>query len=86
MTNKKGFIGGFIYIIAAVFIIVGVYFWWQKMSVESVKNAAKKASEEAGVEINTQNVSPQGQVDAVRDMVGKIQDKENKKIENELNK
>lgn len=86
MTNKKGFIGGFICIIAVVVVIVGVYIWWQKMSVESVKNAAKKASEEAGVEINTQNVSPQGQVDAVRDMVGKIQDKENKKIENELNK
>lgn len=84
--NKKGFIGGFICIIAAVFIAVGIYFWWQKMSVKSIENATKKASEEAGVEINTQNVSPQGQVDAVRDMVGKIQDKENAKIENEMKK
>lgn len=82
--NKKGFIGGIICIIISVAIIIGVYFWWQKMSVKNLKNVTKKASQEAGVEIDTQDTSPQGQVNAVRDMMGKIQDKRNAEIEKEL--
>jgi hypothetical protein len=61
-----------------------MYIWWQRMSVRSLQNTTQKAAQDAGVEINTQNASPQGQVNAVRDMVGKIQDKQNAEIENEM--
>ena len=84
MENKKGFIGSLISIIIALALIIGGYFWWQKISVKNTENVIKEASEEAEVEIDSQYTSPQGQVDAIRDMVGKIQDKENAKIENEL--
>ena len=86
MENKKGFIGSLISIIIALALIIGGYIWWQKISAKNMENVTKEASEEAGVEIDSQYTSPQGQVDAVRDMVGKIQDKENERIENELNK
>ena len=84
MKNKKGFVGGLVSIIITVAIILGLYFWWQKMSVKNLQNTTQKASQEAGVEINTQDASPQGQVNAVRDLVGKVQNKENAKIENEM--
>ena len=82
--NKKGFIGGLAMIIIAVAIIVGAYFLWQKNSLKNIEDTIKKSSEEAGVEINAQDASPQGQVNAVRDAVNKIQDKENSRIKNEI--
>jgi uncharacterized protein HemX len=86
MQNKKGFIGGLVSILIALAIIIGGYFWWQKISVENLQKTTEKAAQDAGVEIDAQNVTPQGQVDAVRDMVGKVQDKENAKIKEELEK
>jgi len=86
MQNKKGFIGGLISILVALAIIVGGYFLWQKMSVENLQKTTEKAAQDAGIEINAQNLTPQGQVDAVRDKVGKVQDKENAKIKEELEK
>jgi cytoskeletal protein RodZ len=86
MKNKKGFVGGLISIIITVAIILGMYIWWQKMTVKNLQDTTKKAAQDAGVEINTQDASPQGQVNAVRDVVGKIQDKENAEIENEMKK
>ena len=84
--NKKGFVGSAISIIISLAIIFGIYFWWQKMSVKNLQDTTKKAAQDAGVEINTQDATPQGQVNAVRDMVEKVQDKENAAIENELKK
>lgn len=86
MQNKKGFIGGLVSLLVALAIIIGGYFLWQKMSVENLQETTKKAAQDAGVEIDAQNVTPQGQVNAVRDMVGKVQDKENAKIKEELEK
>ena len=82
--NKKGFIGGLVSIIVTLAIICGLYFWWQKMTTKNLLNATQKAAKEAGVTLDEHDASPQGQVNAVRDVVGKIQDKENAKIEKEL--
>lgn len=86
MQNKKGFIGGLIGIIVAVAIICAMYFWWQKMSAENLQRTIQKASQESGIDVNIQDASPQGQVNALRDMVGKIQDKKNTEIEEEMKK
>jgi len=86
MQNKKGFIGGLVGILVALAIVIGGYFLWQKISVENLQKTTEKAAQDAGIEINAQNLTPQGQVDAVRDMVGKVQDKENAKIKEELEK
>jgi cytoskeletal protein RodZ len=77
MKNKKGFVGGMVSVIIAVAIIVGGYFWWQKMSLKNLQETTQKATQETGVEINTQGNSPQALVDSVRDTVGKIEDEEN---------
>lgn len=88
MENKKGFMG--LLVILAVVIVTAIayggYFFWQNAVVGNLKNTTEKAAKSAGVEVNTQNTSAQGQVDAVREMVGKIQDKKNAEIENELKK
>jgi len=84
MKNKKGFIGGLLSIIITVAIILGMYLWWEKMTVKNLQDTTKKAAQDAGVEINTQDASPQGQVNAVRDAVNKIQDKENAEIANQI--
>jgi cytidyltransferase-like protein len=85
-NNKKGFVGLLVELLIAVALIVAGFFMWQKMSTNNLQEATKKASEEAGVEVNTQDATPQGQVNAVRDMMNKIQDKKNSEIQNELNK
>ena len=84
MDNKKGFIGGLVGILIAVFVFVGIYLMYQRMSAKELQETTQKAAENAGVEIETKNISPQGQVDSVRDLVGKVQDKENARIENEM--
>lgn len=86
MKNEKGFTGMLISVIIAIIIIVAIIFIWQKMSVKSLQKATEEAAKEAGVEVNTENASPQGQVNAVRDMMNKIKDKKNSEIENELKK
>lgn len=67
-------------LIITVAIMAVVYFLWQKKSVESLQKTTQKAAEDAGVKVNTQNNTPQGQVDAVRDTVKKIQDKKNSEV------
>ncbi len=84
--NKKGFVGGLVSILVSILIILMIYFLWQKFSMKNLQKTTEKAAQDAGIEINAQNMSPQGQVDAVRDMVGKVQDKENAKIKEELEK
>ena len=84
MQNKKGFVGGLVGILIAIFIFVGIYLTYQRMSAKKLQETTQKAAEDAGVEIETKNISPQGQVDSVRDLVGKVQDKENARIENEM--
>jgi flagellar biosynthesis/type III secretory pathway M-ring protein FliF/YscJ len=87
MKNKKGFISVLISVIVALAIIIGGYFLWQKITMKNLQKTTEKAAEEAGIEIETPNDnSPQGQVDAVRDMIGKVQDKENAKIKEDLEK
>lgn len=86
MKNKKGFAGLMISIIVAIAIMVALFVWWQKMSANNLQNATQEAADQAGIQLENHNASPQGQVDAVRDMVGKIQDKKNAEIENELKK
>lgn len=84
--NKKGFAGMLISILMAIAIIVALIFWSQKHSSKSLQDATQKAAEDAGIKLEEHASSPQGQVNAVRDMMGKIQDKKNAEIENELKK
>ncbi|MFA5777539.1 MAG: hypothetical protein WC906_03815 [Parcubacteria group bacterium] len=86
MKNKKGFAGMLAGIIVAISVMVALFVWWQKMSSKNLQNATQKAADEAGIKLEDHDASPQGQVDAVRDMVGKLQDKKNAEIENELKK
>ncbi len=86
MQNKKGFIGGLVSILVAILVVLMIYFLWQKFSMKTLQKTTEKAAQEAGIEIDAQNVTPQGQVDAVRDMVGKVQDQQNAKIKEELEK
>jgi cytidyltransferase-like protein len=86
MKNKKGFAGMLVSIIITVVIIVALSFWWQKMSSDKLQNATQKAADEAGIKLESHDATPQGQVNAVRDMMNKIQDKKNGEIENELKK
>lgn len=84
MSNKKGFVGGLVMMLLSIFVLLGIYFLYQKMSAKSMQNAVEKAAQSAGVDVDAKDVSPQGQVNAVRDMMGKIQDKKNAEIEKEL--
>lgn len=84
MKNKEGFVSGLVCIVVVIFIIVGVFLWLQKMSFKNIENATEKASIETGVELDVQDSSPQKKINVVSDMVEKIQDKENAKIENVL--
>lgn len=86
MKNKKGFAGMMASIIVAVAVIVALIFWWKKMSGNKLQNATQKAANEAGIQLENHDATPQGQIDAVRDMTNKLQDKKNSEIENELNK
>lgn len=84
MENKKEFVILLVSIVLVILLIGGIYFAWNKMIFGSLQNVTKNASKAAGVEVNTQDSSPQGQINAVRDMMGKIQEKRNAEIENEL--
>jgi hypothetical protein len=86
LKNKRGFAGMLVGIIVAVTLMAALFVWWQKMSANNLQNATQKAADEAGVKLESHDATPQGQVDTVRDMVGKIQDKKNAEIENELKK
>lgn len=82
--NKKGFAGLLVSMIMAIAIIAIMYYLWQKSASQGIQNTVQKAAEEVGVEVDSQEVSPQGQVDAVRDIMNGIQDKKNAEIEREL--
>jgi len=84
--TKNGFAGMLVSILVAVALIVGLIYWWQKMSSNNLQNATQKAADEAGVQLESHDATSQGQVDAVRDMVNKVQDKKNTEVEGELNK
>lgn len=86
MENKKGFAGLFLSMIIAIVLICGCYILWYQMSMQSLENTTKEAAQDAGVKIDAQDALPQGQVDAVRDMVGKVQDKKNTEMEDALKK
>ena len=84
MENKKEFVILIVSVVLVVLLVGGIYFAWNKMIFGSLQNVTKNASKAAGVEVNTQDSSSKGQIDSVRDMMGKIQDKRNAEIENEL--
>ena len=84
MENKKEFVILIVSVVLVVLLVGGIYFAWNKMIFGSLQNVTKNASKAAGVEVNTQDSSPKGQIDSVRDMMGKIQEKRNAEIENEL--
>jgi len=51
------------------------------MSANNLQNATQKVAESSPeLQLEPHDNSAQGQVDAVRDMVGKVQDKENAKL------
>ena len=85
MGNKKEVIILLVsMIIVVIMIIFAGYFLWNNMIFGNLEKTTEKAAKAAGVEIDKQDNSSQGQINAVRDMMGKIQEKKNAEIENEL--
>lgn len=82
--NPKGFAGLLMIVISALIMLVS-FFIWQKYSSNAFRNVIGNQVNEKGEIIPAPEIkSPQGQVDAVRDMMNNIQDKKDKEIQKEM--
>jgi len=87
--NKSGFVGGLVTLLVVLGIMLAGLYYWQKYTLKSIDDTTRQIAPVVTPEqmpSATPNLNPQKTVDSVRNKMNAIQDQQNQKIQDELNK